>query len=344
MRRDQLGRVLRLIQLLSGSSGRTLAQLQAELGVTKRTVQRDIAALEQAGLPVESRTRNGTVRWRFIDGFHANSPIVFTMPELMALYFSRGLLRPLHGTALYEAIESALDKVGAAIPAQGHVLLQGLDRTIAVSNFGWKDYRQFKGIIASITRAVHHGFTMRISHATVRHKSAVTRSVDPYKLWYANGGLYLVGFDHGKEEVRIYAVDRIRSAAVTNRRFEILKGFDFEEYQKTAFQIVGGEPQLVRIKFSPEQAPYIQERIWHESQKLEPQPDGSVILSLEVASLWEVKRWLYGWGKDAEVIEPPAMREWILDECSTILERALTARRAKRANDRKQGPRAKELR
>jgi proteasome accessory factor B len=319
MRGDQLSRVWRLVQLLSGSNGRTLIQLHAELGVSKRTVQRDIAALEQAGFPIESRTKNGTVRWRFIEGFRADSPVAFTMSELMALYFSRGLLKPLRGTPLFEAIESALDKVGAAIPAQGHVLLQGLDRTIAVSNFGWKDYRQFKEIIGSITRAAHHGFTMRISHATVRHKSSVTRLVDPYKLWYANSGLYLVGFDHHKDDVRVFAVDRIRSAAVTNRRFEILKGFDFEEYQKTAFQVIGGEPQLVRIRFSPEQAPYIAERTWHESQKLEPQLDGSVILSLEVASLWEIKRWLLGWRSDAEVIGPETLKSQIQSDCQQII-------------------------
>lgn len=318
MRGDQLSRVWRLVQLLSGSNGRTLAQLHSELGVSKRTVQRDISSLEQAGFPIESRTRNGTVRWRFIDGFQATSPVAFTMPELLALYFSRGLLRPLHGTPLYEAIESALNKVGAAIPAQGHVLLQGLDRTIAVSNFGWKDYRQSKEIIAAITRAVHHGFTMRISHATARHKSAVTRLLDPYKLWYANGGLYLVGFDHDKGDVRVFAVDRIRSATITNRRFEILNGFDFEEYKKTAFQVIGGEPQIVRIKFSPEQAPYVQERIWHESQKLESQLDGSVILSLEVASLWEVKRWLLGLGGDAEVLEPRELVETIRTELARL--------------------------
>jgi predicted DNA-binding transcriptional regulator YafY len=321
MRGDQLSRVWRLVQLLSGGNGRTLAQLHAELGVTKRTVQRDLAALEQAGFPIESHTRNGTVRWRFVEGFRAGSSVVFTMPELIALYFSRGLLRPLQGTPLYEAIESALGKVGAAIPAQGHVLLQGFDRSIAVSNFGWKDYRQSKEIIASITKAVHHGFTLRVTHATVRHKSAVTRLVDPYKLWYANGGLYLVGLDHDKQDVRVFAVDRIRSVEVTKRRFEILNGFDFEEYCKTAFQVIGGEPQLIRIRFSPEQALYIAERTWHESQKLETQPDGSVILSLTVANLWEVKRWLIGWGADAEVIDPPELRQSVFDECTKILKR-----------------------
>jgi predicted DNA-binding transcriptional regulator YafY len=99
----------------------------------------------------------------------------------------------------------------------------------------------------------------------------------------------------------------------------MLKGFDFDEYQKTAFQTIGGEPQLIRIRFSPEQAPYVAERIWHESQKLEPKPDGSVILSLEVASLWEVKRWLLGWGSAAEVIEPETLEAQIRSDCQQIL-------------------------
>jgi predicted DNA-binding transcriptional regulator YafY len=240
------------------------------------------------------------------------------MSELLALYFSRGLLKPLQGTPLYDAIESALGKVGAAIPAQGHVLLHGFDRSIAVSNFGWKDYRQSKEIIASITKAVHHGFTLRVTHATVRHKSAVARLVDPYKLWYANGGLYLVGFDHDKQDVRVFAIDRIRSVEVTKRRFEILSGFDFDEYQKTAFQVIGGEPQLIRILFSPEQAAYVAERIWHGSQTLEAQPDGSVILSFNVASLWEVKRWLIGWGADAVALSPQELVNDLQNELSLL--------------------------
>jgi predicted DNA-binding transcriptional regulator YafY len=309
-----MGRVWRLVQILSRGSGRTLEQLRSELNVTKRTVQRDIAVLEQAGFPVTSETTNGTVRWQFMEGFRADSPVAFTMPELMALYFSRGLLKPLQGTPLYEAIESALGKVGGAIPAQGHVLLRGLEGDIAVSNFGWKDYAKSKGVLDAITRAVHHGYSIRIAHATVRHTSAVTRMVDPYKLWYAHGGLYLVGYDHGKEDMRVFAVERIRSAEVTNRRFEKLPDFDFEAFQKTAFQVIGGEAQLVRIRFSAEQAPYVRERVWHESQELEELVDGSIILSLRVASLWEVKRWLLGWGSDAVVLEPVELRRKILKD------------------------------
>jgi predicted DNA-binding transcriptional regulator YafY len=54
MRGDQLIRQWKIVSLLSSRAGRSLDQLKAELGVTKRTIQRDIAVLEAAGFPVTS--------------------------------------------------------------------------------------------------------------------------------------------------------------------------------------------------------------------------------------------------------------------------------------------------
>ena len=59
VRGDQLTRQWRIVSLLSGRAGRSLDQLKAELGVTKRTIQRDIAVLEAAGFPVMSEV----ARW-----------------------------------------------------------------------------------------------------------------------------------------------------------------------------------------------------------------------------------------------------------------------------------------
>ena len=75
-------------------------------------------ALEAAGFPLISEQRNGTVFWRFMDCFCAEQMVALTGDELMALYFSRGLLQPLLGTPVHEAIDTALSKIGAAIPAQ----------------------------------------------------------------------------------------------------------------------------------------------------------------------------------------------------------------------------------
>ena len=113
----------------------------------------------------------------------------------------------------------------------------------------------------------------------------------------------------------------MQSAKLTNRRFEIPPDFNFDEFQKTAFSVIWGEPQEVKIRFSSSQAPYIRERTWHPSQQIETCGDGSIILTLKVADLWEVKRWLIGFGAEAEVLLPLELREEIADECRALVKR-----------------------
>lgn len=303
MRGEQIARVLKLVHLLQGR-GRTLQQLRAELGVTKRTVQRDIQVLEQTGFPVTSEQHRRSIYWRLAYDPVLEGPLDLTQQERMALYFSRGLLKPLAGTPFFEAIESALAKIGAGISAPGHTLLHSFDSQIGIAAFGTKDFSRSREVIAALTRAIQHHFAVKITHATPQHHNAVEYRLNPYRLLYHQGGLYLIALDHAKDDLRTFAVERIRSVVLTRSRFTPPPPATLDGQQSTAFQLIHGEPQLVRIRFSPQQAPYIAERKWHESQTLEPQPDGSVILSLRVASLWEVKRWLYGWGVDAEVLEP----------------------------------------
>ena len=309
VRGEQLTRQWKLVSLLSGRVGRSLDQLKAELGMTKRTVQRDIAVLEAAGFPVLSEPRDGTVYWRLLDSTKESAELSFNLAELMALYFSRDLLQVLQGSPMQRALDSALEKIGARLPASGHDLLRRLKQQTAVSVTGWKDYSESSKTIDMLNRAIRHRLTVRIQHKPLKAPEAQTRAVDPYRLWYTGGGLYLIAHDHAKRSIRTFAVERIKEVISTNQRFTMRDDFDFEAFQRTAFPVHGGQPQLVRIRFSPDQAPYVTERHWHDSQKFLPQDDGGVIMELQVGNLWEVKRWLIGWGADAELVFPEEFRK-----------------------------------
>ncbi len=324
-RGDQLSRQWKLVRLLSGKLGRSLAQLRAELGVSKRTVQRDIEGLERARFPIVSETRDGTVVWRFIEGFSVESPVSLTLTELMALYYSRGLLSPLQGTDIYDSIESAMQKIGATLPAESLRLMRELEGAVAVSTSGWKDYSRSREIMDKLTKAVLHRYTARLEHTAVGYEEPVSREVDPYKLWYVNNGLYLVGHDHRSEELRVFAVERITSASLTNRRFDP-SSFDFEKFSQSAFVMIGGEAQEVEIRFSKDQAPYVRERTWHPSQSIETKANGSVVLRLRVADLGEVKRWLIGFGAEAAVLKPSSLRREIAAECARMNKRKASAK------------------
>ncbi len=317
-RGDQLTPQWKLVQLLAGRLGRTIGQLSGELGVTKRTVQRDREVLTTAGFPVTSDMRNGTVFWHFMEGFHAEAPIALTLTEQMALYFSKGLFKPLQGSPIYESLESAIQKIGSQLPAQSFGLLRGLENALAVRTFGFKDYTRSKQTIEAMTRAVFHKYRVRLSYQSPHDSRPTEREVDPYRLWYVSNALYVVGHDHLRNDLRVFAVDRIRSLSLTNRRFEIPEDFDFEAFTRTAFNMIWGETQEVKIRFSESQAPYIRERTWHPSQKIEAEPDGSIILTLQVADLWEVKFWLIGFGVEATVLSPIELAKEIGAEAETL--------------------------
>ena len=78
-----------------------------------------------------------------------------------------------------------------------------------------------------------------------------------------------------------------------------------------AFGIIGDDPVVVKIRFSAEQAPYIQERQWCKKQDIEKLRDGSINLTMHTSGWFEVKKWILSFGADAEILEPADKREKI---------------------------------
>ena len=319
VRGNQVTRQWRLVRSLSATTrGRSIPDLQRELDVTSRTVRRDLEALEHAGFPLISETRRGEVLWRFIDGYHPESPVALTSDELMALYFSRRLLEPLCGTPMYEGIQSALQKIGAVVSLRMPSLRGSLDSGISVSSFGRKNYRKSGHVFDRLMRGLRNHFTLELEYKAPKREQVGSYRLDPYKLWYQDHGLYVVGWDHDDADFRVFAVERIVTVKLTNQRFEPREDFNFHALKNTAFRFVWGEPKQVRIRFSADQAAYATERVWHVSQKIFQQEDGSVILQFSVADVSEVKRWLIGWGAAAEVLEPGGLKDDIRRECAVI--------------------------
>jgi len=114
------------------------------------------------------------------------------------------------------------------------------------------------------------------------------------------------------------AVERLLSIEVTGTAFKVAPTFEPERYEQQAFGVIWDEPIDVAIRFRQDQAPYVAERVWHPSQSVEPQPDGSLILRLRAGGRFEIVRWILGWGDAAEVLAPSDLR----DQVGTILSSA----------------------
>ena len=109
----------------------------------------------------------------------------------------------------------------------------------------------------------------------------------------------------------MFVLDRIKMLKVTDERFTIPKDFNLDDFMRHSFQGMNDELYTVKIRISPDWARWVAEKIWHESQKIAKQPDGSIEITFRVAGLDEIKCWILSFGPEAIVLEPPKLREMV---------------------------------
>lgn len=299
-----------LVALESASRGLTLAQLRdaAPDAVTERTIRRDLEALTQAGFPIESARRDQKTVFRLNrDAFRGVAAAGFTLPELCALYFSRSLLTALGGTPFHDSLDSAFDKLADALPSTLWAFVDRLPQALAAKgHLGQASTHPVsQDVVASLVTAAldRRRVDMRYhSFSSGREKDYL---VEPHRLAWAHGALYLFAFVPEYSEMRTFAVSRIVTATARTDGFDAAPGEG--EVFPQSLGAFSGAPARVVIDFSPAMAPYIRERAWHPSQALTDTPEGGVRLTLDVSVDPALRSWVLGFGGDARVVEPDAL-------------------------------------
>ena len=322
-RGDQLSRQWRLIQLIDRPQGMTVDDAARDLAVTIRTVWRDLDVLQKAGFPLYTeRAADGNRGiWHVTEEFKRALPLKLTLGELAALLMSRDLLSPLGVSMLGPEVASAFDKIQSVLSGDALKILDQVRERLDVRPAGAKLQAPAAEHLPKIHHALAEHRTLRTRYYSASRDSEDMRGVDPYYLTLFNGGLYLVGHCHLRDAVRTFAVERMRTVELTRARFEVPSDFNAERYLEGAWGILRGDLVNVRVVFARSLAPYIRERLWHPSQKLRDLPDGRVEMALQVADTLEVRRWLLGYGLEAEVIAPENLRERLRVEAEALAGR-----------------------
>ena len=322
MRGEQLARQWRILRALeSNRYGMTVADLAEQEGCHVRTIWRDLAALQDAGFPIYSEKEGQRSRWAFIEGYTHQLPVPFTVMELMSLYFYRDILRVFKDTVFFESLDALFRKVRSALPKESLSYLERVEQTFHMGFKPFKDYGQFKEIIRVINEAVQYLKVVEMRYYSMSSNRETTRKIDPYKVWFFNGTLYLIGWCHIHNEIRMFVLDRIKWLKATPQRFIPPDDFDLDAYMADAFGVIQTEPEKVVIRFDPSLERYLRENIWHPSQSFSKETDGNILLSMEVGGLVEVMGWVLGFGRRAEVLEPAYFRRTVEEEVKALAMR-----------------------
>jgi len=264
-RNSQVSRQWHLLRRLEASGASTLQQLAnslpPDLPKHLRTLRRDLEALEGVGFPLVTESVDGQTRWRLMDGFRRIPALSFSATEIMALVLGRDLLEPLEGTQLKAAVDSALAKVTSALPPSGLDFARRMHDFFSVGFGPRKVYVRHREVLERLNRAVAERLTVQMRYYSASRGRVTRREADPYHLWFAAGGLYLIAYCHGRRDVRMFAVERVRSLTVTAHAFQLPLGFDVEAYVEDALVIMRGRLVEVELAFDRATAAWTRDRI-----------------------------------------------------------------------------------
>jgi len=315
MRGTQLARQWKIIKLIeSRKRGTAVTELANELEAPLRTVYRDLDAIQQAGFPVYTEREGKNSYWKILDTFKKDFPLPITLTELMALHMSRDLLTVFEGTIFHDSIESLFRKVRTAFTPETLRYLENISGRLTISIGTPKNFSGSKEVIKTLSEATAKKRRVEILYRAISTGQESKRKVDPYQVWVMKGGFYLIGLCHLRNAVRTFAMDRIKSLRVLDEPFHFPKDFNLEDYIQTAFHVMRGTPERIKVRFSPGAAHVVRERIWHPTQEIRDIEGGGLDLSVVVPINYEIVSWILGFGSAAEVLKPVSLRRRISEE------------------------------
>ena len=301
----------------SRAAGVTIDELAARCDVTTRTIRRDLQALEEAGFPLfdDKGRDDGRTRWLLNGQAFKGLSAGLTVSELCALYFSRTLVESLSGTPFRGDVESAFEKLSAALTPHMRRFLDQLPRVIATKADPTrrKEDPHQQRLIGRALEA-----TLGLRQATIIYHSkssdrTKTYLVHPYRLAYAQGGLYLLAYVPEYGEVRTFSLERLQEISLLEEHFTPI-----EELPDAAFPhslgVHSGPPERVEVEFQAAVADYVRSREWHTSQAVHEDPSGGLRMTLDVCLDRALKSWILSFGPFARVRAPEALAKEIAEQ------------------------------
>ena len=291
-------------------------KIAAELEVSAKTIQRDIDFMrDRLGLPIDYHPQEfGFYYTEAVTGFPS---IEISEGEITALLVAQKALAQYKGTPFERPLHSAFRKLTDGLKDRVSFSWTDLEDVISFRSAGARvsDLELFETVSKAVLRSVELEFEYR----KLNSSGYEPRRVRPYHLGCLENQWYLFAEDLDRGQLRTFALPRMRKVALTTKRFRRPADFSIAQVLSGSFGVYSaGKKQRIRLRFDAFASRLVAERKWHESQRVRPLPDNSIILQLDLGGLEEIERWILSWGKHARVLAPKELATRIRDEARAI--------------------------
>lgn len=322
MRASRLLTILLLLQTRGRVSAGALAE---SLEVSVRTVFRDVDQLSAAGIPViADRGRNGGFVLR--EGWR--SPIAgltsgLTESEAQALFMA-GVPGPAAELGLGASLASANLKVLAALPSGWQGNAERVGARFHLDPVDWFRSVSLPEILPTVAQAVWNERRLRVQYESWKRVSS--QVVEPLGLVLKAGVWYLVAREAGetRREPRTYRVGNISELHVLDERFTRPRRFDLAAYwaestRRFEESVYRGSATLRVSPNGLDRLRYLSPAVAAAAEHaLAPDARGWRQVTVPIESVDHASREMLRLGAEAEVLEPPALREQLLGTAAAM--------------------------
>lgn len=307
---DRAARFLRIFNILRAyPDGISAPKIAERIGVSRRTIYRDLEAMEMdGGLPLW----NDNGKWG-IDRKVELPELALTADEALHLFLGVRLL----ARAADErdtAMIGTFAKLANALPPVLASHLRATIDTVADTPENARFTRVLRGLAKAFTdqRIVEITYRSGTYGTTIQEKKRRVRplAIEPSATTH---GLYLIAWDEERGEQRTFKVERIVDVSVTPQTFEAPDDAPAAKVLRHAWDVITDQPMTkIVLRFAPNVAERVNETRWHPSQDTTMAPDGSLVWTARVSGTAEIMSWIVGWGGDVTVEEPSSLRREVI--------------------------------
>ena len=340
---SQAIRLIALLKMMTQTPG-TPAYFANALDVDERTIRRYVQQLRDAGFPIVADRATGRLE---LASDYGVPPVEFTEREALAilvLFHEAG--EKLDGN-LFASLRGAAAKLASTLSPTLLDFVEATRVRVAVKR-GAVDESEKRSSAAKTEMDTTNDYSTRnpdvssgggrdrffdeIFNACLARRPfearyqaptgpTLTTTAHPYAVFYSRAW-YVVAYSSLHRETRTFKVARFESVEPSDAKFLENLNFSLDSYFGDAWRFIRGpRTHRVVVRFSEKVGTNVAEVRWHKTQQTRVFPDGSAELEFRVAGLTEIIWWILGYGAEAEVIEPPELREMVAEHARRVLER-----------------------
>jgi predicted DNA-binding transcriptional regulator YafY len=238
--------------------------------------------------------------------------------ELYALLAAQQLLVRTGGGVLSGALAPLQKRIEGLLADHAGVSQWPVERVRVIPHRGRKlDEASFRTVASAVLERRQLQFEYRARSTDERTR----RTVSPQRITHYRDNWYLDAWDHERNALRSFAVDRIGNARLGEEPARDLPNEELNQHLASSYGIFSGEPKgWATIVFSAKAARWVADEQWHSKQQGRHLPDGRYELKIPYSVSRELLMDILHYGADAEIVEPAVLRE----QAKALLELALS--------------------